>query len=301
MNLSQLEAFAETCRFSSYTRAAQHLFVSQPALHHKVKQLEAELGTPLLVVRNRQVVPTAEGRLVLSVAEHVLAQIHRLEAHFRTASAEQAVAVGAVSLLAATILSAAVEAFQAEYPDTRIQVVSLDPGELYDALVNNRIDLAVTYQEYVTTDLEIEPLRESHAVCAAAPDHPLADGRTHTPAELLQYPIALTQKGMGQRSKMEAWFRETTGVDELPVAFEARTGALLAQVTASSHAYITFLPEAALPQFNLVQVLIDGPPLRSSPVICYLPFQGHRPSVEAFLETLRHTAGARRAEQLAAG
>jgi DNA-binding transcriptional LysR family regulator len=301
MNLSQLEAFAETCRLGSYTRAAQHLFISQPALHHKVKQLEAELGTPLLVVHNRRVVPTADGRFVLAVAEQVLTQIHGLEAHFRSAFEEHLVRVGAVSLLAATILSAAVEAFKTRYPDTRIQVVSLDPENLYDALANNQIDLAVTYQEYVTSDLEIEPLRESYAVCAVAPDHPLHDGRAHKPAELLQYPIALTEKGMGQRSKMEAWFRETTGVEDLPVAFEARTGALLAQVTASSHSYITFLPEAAVPQFNLVPVLIDGPPIRSSPAICYLPFQGRRAAVEAFLKVLRHTAGVRQAEHLAAG
>ncbi len=301
MNLSQLEAFAETCRLGSYTRAAEHLFISQPALHHKVKQLEAELGAPLLIVRNRQVVPTAEGQLVLSVADQVLAEIHRLEAHFRAASGEQVVRVGAFSLLAATILSTAVEAFRARYPDVRAQVVSVDPEELYDALLNNRVDVAVTYQEYVTSDMEVEPLRESRAVCAVAPNHPLADGRAHTPAELLQYPIALTQKGMGQRSKMEVWFRETTGVENLPVAFEARTGALLAQVTASSRAYITFLPEPAVSQFNLVEVPIDGPAIRSSPVLCYLPFAVRRPAVKAFLNTLRLTAGVHQAAPLAAG
>ena len=176
MNLSQLEAFAETCRLGSYTRAAERLFISQPALHHKVKQLELELGVPLLAVRDRRVVPTSEGRTVLDSADRILHEVHALEEHFKLAVADRSVHVGATSLLAATALSDAVAAFRAKQPTVNVHVVSLDPDELYDALMTNRVDFAVTYKDYVTTDLETEPLMESQVICAAALDHPLADG-----------------------------------------------------------------------------------------------------------------------------
>lgn len=291
MNLSQLEAFAETCRLGSYTRAAERLFISQPALHHKVKQLEGELGVTLVVVRDRRVVPTAEGCVVLDVADEVLEKVRVLEAHFKFASANQGVSVGAVSLLAATILSETVPAFQRVYPEATVQVVSLDPDELYDAIVNNRVDCAVSYREYVPTDLDVESLAESRVICAAARDHPLADGRIHQPIELLQYPLALTYKGMVLRGKVETWFQEVAGVKDLPVAFEARSAALLAQVAASSQSYITFLTETALPHFNLVRILTEAPDILSAPVICYLPGDHRRPVVERFLDTLRAAAG----------
>jgi DNA-binding transcriptional LysR family regulator len=247
-------------------------------------------------VRDRRVVPTAEGRLVIEVAEEVLEKVHALEEHFRLAYGHQALCVGAVSLLAATTLSDAVAAFQSREPEARVQVISLDPDELYDALVEGRVDCAVAYREYVPTDIDIEPLPSSRVICAAAPDHPLADGRAHCPVELLKYPLALTQKGMLLRGKVEAWFQEAAATTELPVAFEARTAALLAQVAASSHGFITFLTEGALRQFNLVQILIDGPPLHSSPVICYLPGYQRRPVVDRFLDALRSTAGQGRPE-----
>jgi DNA-binding transcriptional LysR family regulator len=204
--------------------------------------------------------------------------------------AEQSVHVGATSLLAATALSEAVAEFRAERPSVNVHAISLDPDDVYDALMSNRVDFAVAYREYVVTDLETEPLIESRVICAAAPGHPLADGVPHTPEELLQYPIALTTKGMGLRGKVERWFEDNAGIKKLPVSFEARTGALLAQVAASMSGYITFLPERSLQQFSLTQVHLAGPRIPSSAVICYLPGQRHRPVVTQFLETLRAVA-----------
>jgi DNA-binding transcriptional LysR family regulator len=290
MNLSQLEAFAETCRLGSYTRAAERLYISQPALHQKVKALEHELGAPLLIVRDRRVVPTAEGQVVLETAERVVHEVRALEAHFRHAASSSSVHVGATSLLAVTALSDAVALYRGRYPESMVHVLSLDPDELYDALVSGRIDLAVAYRDYVTTDLETEPLVESHVICAAARGHPLADGRAHRADELLRYPIALTVKGMGMRTKIERWFEQVAGVHDLPVAFEARTAALLAQVAATSTDLVTFLPERALPQFNLARILLEGPPIPSIAVICYLPSPERRPAVARFLETLRSFA-----------
>jgi DNA-binding transcriptional LysR family regulator len=290
MNLSQLEAFIETCQQGSYTRAAERLFISQPALHHKVKQLETALGTPLLVVRNRHVIPTAEGQLVLDVARRVLQEVHSLEEHFRLMKENQAVRVGATSLLGAMVLSSAVAQFRAERPQISVHVISLDPDELYAAFVGNKVDLAVAWQNYVTPDLQTEPLRESATACFAAVGHPLADGEVHEPDELLQYPIALTEKGMGLRTTVEQWFFDVLGLRDLPVAFEARTGALLAQVAASSPDYITFLPEDAARQFNLAPILLAAPTWRSTAVICYLPGQYHRPAAKQFLHHLRRIA-----------
>jgi DNA-binding transcriptional LysR family regulator len=287
MNISQLEAFATTCRLHSYTRAAEQLYISQPALHHKVKQLEVELGATLLVVQNRQVVPTVEGEHVLAVAERVLGELHALEQHFKLKAEQRSVRVGATSQLAAISLPSAVSAFRAERPDVQVHIVTLDPNELYEALISNRVDFAVAYKEYVTTDMEVELLPGSEMVVVTSAMHPLADGKVHQPQELLAYPWALTEKGMGMRTKIETWFRDVVGVTECPVEFEARTGAVLAQMALSSTEVITFLSKASMTQFRLEQIRVEGFNIPSQPVICYLPGQQRRRIVDQFIDILR--------------
>src|SRR5262245_29089795 len=122
MNILQLEAFAETCRQGSYTRAANRLYISQPALHHRVKQLELELGMPLVVVHNRRVLPTSEGKRVLEMAERVLGEIHDVEEHFKSTAAQRTVRIGTVSLFAAGPLFEAVVAFRSQHPTTEVLV-----------------------------------------------------------------------------------------------------------------------------------------------------------------------------------
>ena len=294
LNVSQLEAFAVTCHLGSYTRAAERLYISQPGLHHKVRQLETELGVPLLVVRDRRVVPTAEGTVVLEAAERILSEVRGLQEHFTRRAGEHVVRAGATMSLAATVLPAPVAAFRAERQDMQVQIVSLEPDGVYDALLSNRVDFAVAYKGYATHDMETEPLVEQEIICAAAPDHPLVDGRVHQPEELLTYPIGLTEKGMGLRTEVEAWFRDSIGVTDLPVAFEARTGTLVAQAVASLPSFITFLARSHVLQLRLEEILVDGPRMVYPMVVCSLPGQRRPRAVNQFLDMLRAWADGER-------
>ena len=98
---------------------------------------------------------------MLEVAERVLREVRSLEMHFRQVSDQSSVRVGATSLLAATALSDAVASFRVKQPQVDVHIISLDPDELYDALLNHRVDFAVAYKDYVTPDLHVEPLSES--------------------------------------------------------------------------------------------------------------------------------------------
>ncbi|MBE0608010.1 MAG: LysR family transcriptional regulator [Dehalococcoidia bacterium] len=290
LNLSQLEAFVETCRHGSYTLAAERLFISQPALHHKVKQLEAQLGVPLLVVSNRRVVPTAAGELLIDSAQAMLDEAARLERQFQGLADKDSIRVAAVSLLAAGALTVAVESFRETHPETAVVVDSMDSSDIVSALVSGRVELAVSYIDYVTADLEYELLTPTRIACAAAAEHPLCDGNPHAVRELLDYPIALTQKGMSLRTKIENWFRENASVDELRVSFEARTAAILALGVASSPNWITFMPHNAMPSFRLSEIIVDAPDVLSQPVVCYLPGRSMRQVVAEFLGVLRNAA-----------
>jgi DNA-binding transcriptional LysR family regulator len=287
INLSQIEAFVETCRQGSYTRAAARLFLSQPALHHRVKELEADLQAPLLVVQNRRVVPTAQGKIVLEVGERVLEQLLELEERVKEAGDPQSVRIGVATLIMARTISESIGAFRARRPDATVRVISLDVDELYDALISNRVDAVVTFPNYVATDLMVEPLMRVEYSWMGASAHPLADGRLHEPSELLAYPLALTERGMGQRTLVTEWFKQQTGVADIPVSFEARNASLLAQVAAAAPLFITLLPETAREQFRLAPIRVRGHSLTVEAVLCSLPTRQQRPVVDEFLSIFR--------------
>src|SRR5262245_17838554 len=289
MNLPQLEAFAETCIQGSYTRAANRLYISQPALHHRVKQLEAELGMPLLVVHNRRVIPTREGQRVLEMALRVIGEIRGTEEYFKSTVQERSVRVGTVSLFAAGPLFEAVAAFRREDPRVDVLVKSIEIEDLTDALEGGAIDLAITYRDALTADLHVEPFLQIEIVPLAAPGHPLTDGAVHEPGELLNFPLSLTEHGMRLRTAMESWFAAMCDVSELPIGFESRNSAQIAQAAASAPYLITFLPRTVAAQFNLVPILVSVPIRPWHSVICYLPAQRRGP-VTAFLQTLRAMA-----------
>src|SRR2546423_13500205 len=112
MNVPLWEALAKPCIQGRNARATTRLYISQPALHHRVKQLESELGMPLLVVHNRRVIPTREGQRVLEMALHVLGEIRGTEEYFKSTAQERNVRVGTVSLFAAGRLFEAVVSFR---------------------------------------------------------------------------------------------------------------------------------------------------------------------------------------------
>lgn len=285
MDISQLRAFMETCRTGSFTRAAEHLYISQPALHRKVRQLEGDLGVTLLAVRNRQVVPTELGESVLAAAERIFAEIHSLET--RVAAATQSIRVGAVSLIGAMVLPDTIEAFQERNPGRQVTLRSMEADQLTDALFAGNLDIGLTYLHYVTADLQHEGLWTHETVCAASNAHPLADGKHHDARELLAYPIALTFPGMGLRTKVEAWFQDEIELTDVPVSFEASTGALLAQYVAASGKHLTFLPLPSLSQFNLQQVMTNPIGYQTHVVACRLLNAPPRKDVDEFLQLLR--------------
>jgi DNA-binding transcriptional LysR family regulator len=288
LSLSHLEALVATCKYGSYTHAAEALFISQPALHHKVKALEGQLGIQLLVVRDRRVVPTAMGESFVEAAESLLLHAQQVEQEFLSLAARDALHIGAFSLLSVGPLSHAVEAFARKNPDARVSVDAIDADGMYPALLAGRVELVVTYLNYVTGDVEYESLSQSRVICAAAPGHPLVDGKLHEPSELLHYPLALTHKGMALRSRTENWFA-AAGIPEVPVSLEARTGAILALQVATMPNWITFLPETACAAFRLSEIRVNAEPLPSEPVVCYLSGRPLRKIAFRFLETLRET------------
>jgi LysR family transcriptional regulator, transcriptional activator of the cysJI operon len=172
MNIEpRLRAYAALVREGSFSRAAQALYISQPAVSKHVASLEAELGMPLVVRGSRGTTLTTAGEVL---ADYVL----RAEALL--ANAGRALASGADAQIGTLALSASgipgtyilpvlLSRFHEQYPDVELDFELTTSGGALDSVRAHRAELAVVGGLTVPPELETEPLMEDEVVLVGTP------------------------------------------------------------------------------------------------------------------------------------
>ena len=205
MDLRQLEYFTAVARRGNFTRAAEELYVTQPALSQQVRRLERELGLELLRRRSAGVEVTPAGQELLARADAILADVGAA----RAAMDEHAgVSRGFVRLATAPgeLLRLPVElaAFHRLHPGVRIALRHGSAREVLDALRRGGADLAVLalVPDADVGGLDAEPLRDEPLQLIAAPDEALGDAVAI--AALSARPLILAERGSALREAVMA-------------------------------------------------------------------------------------------------
>jgi len=205
VDLRQLEYFTAVARRGNFTRAAEELYVTQPALSQQVRRLERELGLELLRRRSAGVEVTPAGQELLARAEAILADVGAA----RAAMDEHAgVSRGFVRLATAPgeLLRLPVElaAFHRLHPGVRIALRHGSAREVLDALRRGGADLAVLalVPDADVGGLDAEPLRDEPLQLIAAPDEALGDAVAI--AALSARPLILAERGSALREAVMA-------------------------------------------------------------------------------------------------
>src|SRR5262245_44901215 len=170
------------------TRAGERLFLTQSALSHQLKEIEARLGVPLFLRIKKRLHFTKAGRKVLAAARRVLPQVVQLEQEL------QAHAAGRRGVLRLTTecytcyewLPSVLERFAERYPGVDVRIVAEATERPLEALREGSVDLALVadptdcdrYSALLAAggsrDLDLQPLFEDEYLLAVPPDHPLA-------------------------------------------------------------------------------------------------------------------------------
>jgi DNA-binding transcriptional LysR family regulator len=173
VELGQLEAFVEAQRRGSITRAAEALELTQPTLTARLRGLERELGTALLVRGRRGVTLTAAGRRFLPRAMAALEAVRRGVADTRSAREARGgfLTLGLASDLALYLAPAALARFARTHPDVEVTVRSGRSRAVAEALRADEIEIALVSQLVVLPELASRPLFSE--------DVPVVVGRSH--------------------------------------------------------------------------------------------------------------------------
>lgn len=192
--LKPLRAFCQTARLGSVSRAAEALFVSQPAVTQQLQALERELGVRLFERSGRRLVPTREGETLYELARPLVEGIDGLDGVFRERlrgldAGELHVAAGSSTIL--YLLPRIVEAFRTAQPEVRLILHNVTGAGGLDLLRSDEVDLAVGSMLDVPADLDYAPVYRFDPMLIAPPGHPLATKRELALADLSPYGLIL--------------------------------------------------------------------------------------------------------------
>ena len=170
VDLKRVEYFVCVAKLGSFSKAAQMLKLTQPAISRHIQALEQELRVRLLYRTTRGVVPTEAGAVLLSQGEALLVDAQRirnaLEGMGQTPSG--AVAIGMPPTIAPALAPLTIDACKKAYPHISLHVIEGFSVFLEESLRLGKIDLAVLSRNSEFVDLQITPLAEDEMVLVGA-------------------------------------------------------------------------------------------------------------------------------------
>lgn len=173
ISIEQWNALISVVESGSYAKAGERIHKSQSALTYSIQKLERLLGLKLFELRGRKAVLTPTGELLYRRGKALVEEAARLE---QTAAEiakgwETELRLAVEILFPTWLLLRSLDAFAAERPDTRIELIESVLGGTDEALAERRVDFAIGSR--VPPGFAGDALMRVRFVCAAAPDHPL--------------------------------------------------------------------------------------------------------------------------------
>jgi DNA-binding transcriptional LysR family regulator len=213
-----LRYFVAVCEEGAIAHAAEREFIAASAISKRIADMEADIGTPLLLRSQRGVIPTAAGKALLRHARHVLQGIEHMHAELLEHGQG---ARGAVRLLAnissmAGSLPDTLTSFLLMHPKIRIEVDDPVSAEIVRGVAEGEADIGICRDVVGTAGLEVFPHHPDHLVLAVHRDHPLAMREIVDFAETLRHdqigvtmnsPITAMQVRMAANLGHELQFR----------------------------------------------------------------------------------------------
>jgi len=219
LTLRQLKVFEAVARLSSYSRAAEQLHLTQPAVSMQIRQLEGVIGLPLFDQLGKKIYLTEAGKELQRYSRNILQQLLEAESVFDDMKGmRQGKLALSVASTASYFMPRVLSQFKKQFPGVTISLNVTNRETLLNQLVNNEMDIAIMGRPPAGLELEAQSFMENPLVIIAPPSHPLA-GEANIPLERIQQETFLVrEQGSGTRIAMERFFIEqgiqlTTGTE----------------------------------------------------------------------------------------
>ncbi len=264
----RLQVFQTVARLLSFTKAAEELHMTQPAVTFQVRQLEEQYNTRLFDRTHNRISLTDAGRKVYESAIHIFELYAEMDNAVRelTGNVGGVLILGASSTIAEYMLPVLLGDFKKEYPEVSIRLKVSNSDGIVSQVENNTIDLGVVEAPVNNKNLVVEQCRTDELVLIVPPEHELATRDKVSPKELMNYPFICREEGSGTREVMlESMSADGGSAGDLNIvmelgSLEAIKGAVEAGMGISVLSSATVVKELKLG--SLVAIKLDPPARR---------------------------------------
>ena len=266
MSDRRLKVFHNVAKLLSFTKAAEALHMTQPAVTFQVRQLEEYFNTRLFDRTHNKVSLTPAGERVAEFAERIFDLYAEMENSVRDLTGELsgALTIGASTTIAEYKLPALLGEFKNRYPEINLRLKVSNSEGIVSMVEHNVIDLGVVEAPVSNKNLIVEVCHLDQLVVVAAPDHELVKrGGKVSAAEIIKYPFVSREEGSGTRDViMQYLIQEGVDLAEMQYSLElgspeALKGAVEAGMGISIMSHSTIEKELKLK--TLAELQMDPP------------------------------------------
>lgn len=210
MKLSQLRYFVAVCRFNNISKAAESLYVSQPAISSSIKELEAEFGLNLFHRKNNKLLLTMEGEFLKAKAELILASVDKLSNQMKDLGHNKNyIRIGIPPMIGTFLFPTIYREFKEQYPAIEIELVESGSLATIEEVEDDQVDLAIAVIDSSVKDrLNIVPILETELYYFVGRRHHLAACREVTFEMLRDEQLILMKTDSYQNAVIKSEFAD---------------------------------------------------------------------------------------------
>ena len=292
MSDRRLQVFFTVARLLSFTRAAEVLHMTQPAVTFQVRQLEEQFDTRLFDRNHNRVTLTEAGRLVFRYAERIFETYTEMEAAMRElkGAVGGALVLGASTTVAEYLLPTFLGAFLRSHPEVGISLRVGNTEAVVAMVEESEIDLGVVEAPVSNRNLIVQPCLIDHLRLIVAPDHRLATHRKVTLRDFLDEAFVCREEGSGTREViMEYLTRQGYSRNRLNLCMELGSAEAIKGAVAAGMG-ISILSESVIAKEvtlgHLVAIPLE-PPLERPISLVHARQKFRVPTLEVLLRFIR--------------
>jgi len=208
MSDRRLQVFYTVAKLLSFTKAAETLHMTQPAVTFQVRQLEDHFNTRLFDRTHNKILLTDAGQKVYFYAEKIFELNSEMEHSLRALSEDTSgtLSIGGSTTIAQYTFPTLLKGFREKYPDLSIRICEANTDGIVAKVESSMIDLGIVEAPVLNQDLDVEVFRADELVLITHPEHDLAKKKSVKPNDLKDLPFITREEGSGTKSVIFDYF-----------------------------------------------------------------------------------------------
>jgi LysR family transcriptional regulator, transcriptional activator of the cysJI operon len=295
INLNQLKAFYSAARAKTFSKAAEKLFVTEPAVFVQVRSLERYLGFKLLHKFGKDLKLTENGKILYAYAEQIFHLVETAEMAMKDVGALEKgeLRVGTTNALAQYLLPIILPAFNASHPGIQLYVEVESSTQLVKGILDHNYEIAIVARVPYPETIDKIPLITEEIVLITSPQSKLASKDACSIQELSGYPMICREKRSATRQKVWTEFLKQNSAPS--VVIEAGNTELIKNLVENGRGaslLAKVFVKKEVDSGKLVVVPVNEGPFFLEIDVIHVKGRNLSPAAETFLRFLNRTAEA---------